>query len=158
MIAEEAAKHGWTHGAELGLWDGRTLRYLLEHVPALMMIGVDIFRDIGLPDYRDGAWDHAGNRAAVQAIAERFAPRVRILPMLTVEAAAYVRDGSLDFVFIDADHSAAGVQADIAAWRSKLKPSGVMMGHDIDWPSVRQAVVAVYPRFQVRHDNVWVAA
>lgn len=158
VIAEEAVKRGWTHGAELGLWDGRTLRYLLEHVPSLTMIGVDIFRDIGIPDYRDGAWDHAGNREACRAIEAEYGSRVRVMDMLTVQAAEDVPNGSLDFVFIDADHSRTAVEADISAWRPKLKPNGVMMGHDIDWPSVHDAVTACYPSVQIRADNVWMAA
>jgi Methyltransferase domain len=65
------------------------------------------------------------------------------------EAAAYVPDGSLDFVFIDADHSYEGCKADIQAWLPKLKPSGFISGHDYDntdFPcfGVKQAVDEIF--------------
>jgi len=49
----------------------------------------------------------------------------------SVEVAKGMADGSLDFVFIDAGHDYESVYADIAAWKPKLKPTGVMAGDDI---------------------------
>jgi hypothetical protein len=48
----------------------------------------------------------------------------------SVEAAAGFADGSIDFLFIDANHSTENCLADIDAWRPKMKPGGVMAGHD----------------------------
>ena len=47
---------------------------------------------------------------------------------------------SLDFVFIDGDHSTEAVTADIEAWLPKLKPDGVLAGHDAARESVRSGV------------------
>lgn len=38
-------------------------------------------------------------------------------------------DRSLDVVFIDGDHSQAGLDVDI--WRPKVKPGGIICGHDM---------------------------
>lgn len=46
------------------------------------------------------------------------------------EAAGRYADGSLDFVFIDADHSEAAVACDLRAWWPKIKPGGWLAGHD----------------------------
>ena len=48
----------------------------------------------------------------------------------SVEAAAEVADGSVDFVYIDADHTYNSVKRDIDAWLPKVKPGGVIGGHD----------------------------
>lgn len=48
----------------------------------------------------------------------------------SVTAAAKFADGSLDFVYIDGDHSYAGVTEDILAWYPKLRTGGVLAGHD----------------------------
>lgn len=47
---------------------------------------------------------------------------------------------SLDGVFIDADHSYASVKEDILYWYPKVKPGGIVSGHDYEWPEVRQAL------------------
>lgn len=51
------------------------------------------------------------------------------------------QDRSLDFVFIDANHSYDCVVADIKAWLPKIKHFGVLAGHDYGWcEDVRRAV------------------
>lgn len=48
----------------------------------------------------------------------------------TVEMANEFRDGSLDFVYVDASHGYESVKKDIKAWMPKLKSTGIMGGHD----------------------------
>jgi len=60
------------------------------------------------------------------------------LPSLT--ACQLYADKSLDFVFIDSCHDYEAVKADIQAWSKKIRPGGVLAGHDYDWPTVRKAV------------------
>ena len=55
---------------------------------------------------------------------------VHPLVMKSVDAARIFKDGILDFVFIDGDHTYEGVKSDIEAWLPKLKVGGVMAGHD----------------------------
>ena len=125
------------------------------------MIGVDLWEDS--PGYTGtdswgNNWDHSAHEYAVRTGCEIFGKRVSLLKMNTVKAANHIEDGSLDFVFIDADHSTEGVLADIAAWQSKLKSNGTMLGHDINWPSVKEAVLKVYgDNFEILPDNVWMA-
>jgi len=48
----------------------------------------------------------------------------------SVKAAGCFEDAELDFVFIDAEHSYEAVRADISAWWPKLRPGGMLIGHD----------------------------
>jgi len=48
----------------------------------------------------------------------------------SVEIAATYEDESVDFVFIDAEHTYKYVNGDIQAWLPKLKKGGIMAGHD----------------------------
>ena len=69
--------------------------------------------------------------------------RATIIRKPSLQAVEYIEDNSLDFVFIDADHSYEGCKADIQAWLPKLKPGGLLSGHDYDHPElpgVKQAV------------------
>jgi len=56
--------------------------------------------------------------------------RRRVLRMDSVEASRQVANGSLDFVFIDANHTYQGCTADIEAWLPKVKVGGLLCGHD----------------------------
>ena len=59
----------------------------------------------------------------------------------SVEAAPELEDGSLDFVFIDANHSYDAVKNDIIAWAPKVRSGGVLCGHDYNsFPGVQKAV------------------
>lgn len=65
------------------------------------------------------------------------------LRMPSLFAAKIYKDESLDFVFIDAAHDYNNVLADITAWFPKIKPGGIIAGHDYgnkDFPEVAQAV------------------
>jgi len=60
----------------------------------------------------------------------------------SLTAVKQFQDENLDFVFIDASHDYNNVLADLNAWYPKVKPGGVLAGHDYhnDWPGVIQAV------------------
>lgn len=67
---------------------------------------------------------------------------LRILQTQTALAAKAFAMQSVDFVYVDADHSYVGCVRDIKAWYSKLKPGGIMLGDDFV-PS------STHPLFQV---------
>jgi cephalosporin hydroxylase len=48
----------------------------------------------------------------------------------SVSASHRFKNASVDLIFIDSDHRYAAVRNDINAWWDKLKPGGVMIGHD----------------------------
>ena len=72
--------------------------------------------------------------------------RICVVRAYSVEAAAMFATDSLHAVWIDADHSFAGVRADVVAWRHKVRaatrarPAGHFAGHDHDWHEVAAAV------------------
>ena len=144
-------KHGWTRGAELGVDKGLLFRKLLCDHKALHLIGVDV---CPVPE----------RRAKCEAIASEFLDRATLLVMTTTAAAYKVADRSLDFVFIDADHTEDGAAADISLWASKVRPGGWVGGHDYNvktFPGVVQAVDRAFgPRvitYQPGHIwGVWV--
>lgn len=72
--------------------------------------------------------------------------RSRVIAKDTSSASIDVPDESLDMVFIDADHSYEGCSTDIREWFPKVRPGGIIGGHDYenhDYPfgkEVRRAV------------------
>ena len=64
------------------------------------------------------------------------------LRMASDQAASLFEDGTLDFVFLDADHDYRAVRRDLEAWFPKVKRRGVLGGHDYlhpHFPGVRRA-------------------
>lgn len=72
---------------------------------------------------------HKGHKEAAEAVAARHGRGV-IMHMASREAAAAVGGGSIDAVYIDADHSKASVLEDLALWLPKVRSGGVIAGHD----------------------------
>lgn len=123
------AKQGYRVGVELGVDKGILFGTLLRENPHLTLTGVDLFPDM------------KRSRKAF-AYAERFSDRASLITESTHTAHRHFADGSLDFVFIDADHSYEGAREDIRLWRSKVKTGGWVGGHDYcqRFPGVIQAV------------------
>ncbi len=156
-LAGLVEQNGWTRGAELGVKDGRTFLHLLKTCPGLTMIGVDLWApqpdNPGPETYVD--WPHEQMERRVRERARRFGSRAIVLKMWTDEAVHEVEDQSLDFIFVDADHSTEAVRADIANWWPKVKDTGWIIGHDIDWETVRAVAEELLPGYIIGPDNAW---
>lgn len=69
---------------------------------------------------------------------------------------ASVWPARVDLVFIDADHSEAAVRADVLAWAPRVRPGGVLCGHDLGvYPGVEPAVRGLLPDFKRAGNFVW---
>lgn len=145
------------HGAEIGLWRGATCSKILKQRPLLKMIGVDRYCPPPPGDsYFDGSkkianygqeeFDMAKKKAFMNL--EPVMDRFQLIEMTSVEASDQVPNGSLDFVFIDGDHSYIGCMADIIAWLPKVKPGGWIGGHDYAHPEQGNVKGAVDEAFK----------
>jgi predicted O-methyltransferase YrrM len=74
--------------------------------------------------------EHERNYEAARATLARFASRSSILRLTSSEASVRFADGSLDFVYLDAQHHYEAIKDDINAWLPKVKRGGVLGGHD----------------------------
>lgn len=88
----------------------------------------------------DNGMDVAFVTASLGPIVE--ACSAQMLRANSVDAAATFANHTLDMVYIDANHTYADVTADIEAWMPKLKPNGILAGHDftLEIPDVIRAV------------------
>ncbi len=76
-----------------------------------------------------GATEGASRRVVTRAARRHDGPRVTWHIDYSTRVAERWR-GPADLVFIDGDHSEAGVQADWDAWRRHVEPGGVVVFHD----------------------------
>lgn len=128
------------HGVEVGSYMGRSAAYF-----ATEMLNHSGFGRIDLVDTFT-------NGASARQVMELLAPVRRAIGNihtgLSWEGAALYGDQSLDWVYIDADHHYEPVCRDIDAWLPKVKPGGVIAGHDYsDYPGFG-VIRAVSERFQ----------
>lgn len=118
---------------EVGTWMGKSIVYLAEKIKEsgknIKLYGVDKFivtectAKSGEKVNTDFYTEYLKN---IQPVADY----ITTIKNDSVEAAKEFEDNSLDFVFIDADHSYEGCLRDIAAWFPKVKSEGVIAGHD----------------------------
>jgi len=87
--------------------------------------------------------------------AVRYGSRAVIIRGDTVMAARSIADVSLDFVFVDASHDTESVKADVRSWRPKIRGGGLLIGHDINWPSVRRALTQLGMDWAEHQANIW---
>jgi len=162
VISNIVKCNSYTHGAEIGVAYGRNLFGVLDACPELSMIAVDQWRPVeqvsdpgpkGLYGYPK--MNHKQNEQRVREGARHYDDRIKIMKMPSVDAAALIPDHSLDFVFIDACHAEQEVREDIAAWLPKVGTGGVLMGHDIHYPSVRAAVLGTLGAYVKQPDDCW---
>jgi hypothetical protein len=82
---------------------------------------------------------------------------IKKIKMKSVGASELFDSGSLDFVYIDGQHTYKAAKEDILAWMPKLKKGGVLAGHDYEfYPGVKQAVDEIFGSSVVHFpDSSW---
>jgi len=141
FLLQMAEKYGWRQGAEIGVLAGWTHWYLLDKRPELSMIAVDSWQTRSGSCVYGDAERIAAAKATFNATSKRYGSRSRVINEDSLIAAAQVKDGSLDFVFIDGDHTYEACKRDIIAWLPKVKEGGWITGHDYhEFPGVKKAV------------------
>jgi len=124
----------FTHGVEVGVQRGRfSAIHVLPHWKSCQSYKlVDLWAN--QENYVDSA-NVADNmqeqifRGAKARLA-KFGNITEFFRMSSLEAAKLIENVSLDFVYVDARHDYCGVKEDILLYWPKLRPGGIMAGHD----------------------------
>lgn len=146
---------------EIGTWVGRSTCLMGELIrdsgKPIIFHAVDHFA--GSPELKDQLQriQSAGSSVYLELLANLtdcgVRDVVRVHAADSVDYSQSFPDHTLDFVFIDGDHSTERVHTELAAWLPKIRPGGTVAGHDWTLPSVRAAVL---PFFTPLTDNmVW---
>lgn len=128
-LAQYFNELGFKKGVEVGACTGRYSKILLENIPGLQLLSIDSYREFDGQETKRTQDSHYGNmRKAFESLS--VYPLAALVCATSLEAASWVADGTLDFVFIDASHRYADVKADINAWSPKVRKGGIVSGHD----------------------------
>lgn len=125
------AELGLNKGAEIGVYMGRYSEHLLRYNPKLHLTGVDSW--VVYPGYRDfKVNDIAEAYIKAQEVYAKFPERSTLIKGWSREVADTIPDGSLDFIFIDANHDYPHAVEDLDIWSKKVRKGGIISGHDYD--------------------------
>jgi hypothetical protein len=125
-------------GVEIGVFKGEFSKRILQGWNGRMYL-IDPWRPLG-EEYLDSS-NHNHHLDAYSKTAESikgFEDRAFMLRGLSSQLVDLFQDESLDWVYIDGNHAYDYVKQDLKMWWPKLKPGGLMSGHDflqLDWNS-----------------------
>lgn len=137
---------GYKVGAEIGVEGGLFSLTLLRAHPKLELYCVDPWQSYD--GYIDSINDK--NLSDVFKIAQERLKgyNVHFVRDFSMKAVRHFADESLDFVYIDANHNLPWVMDDIIQWEKKVRPGGIVAGHDYvrghkNRPTILRVVEAV---------------
>jgi len=124
-------KLGYTTGAEIGVFRGKfgAWRVLPKWKNCTKYILIDLWAE--QENYIDESnSNHEENYWRAQKNFRHFENITQWMRMLSTDAAKKIDDESLDFVYVDARHDYCGAWDDMNAYWPKVRPGGMMAGHD----------------------------
>jgi hypothetical protein len=113
-------------GVEVGTCRGVFARTILDYWPGHLHC-VDPWAKV--EGYEED-YDHEANYRETLERLREFEGRFTIHRKTSLEAARAFKDGSLDFVYLDANHRAQAVSDDLEAWAPKVRTGGMLAGDD----------------------------
>lgn len=118
-------------GVELGTFKGEFSKKILDNWNGSLFM-VDVWRPLSQEEYDDQS-NHANHSTAYKEAMDNtkeHAERAHMIRCKGEVAANLFNDWSLDFVYIDANHTYEAVVEDISLWYPKIKSGGILAGHD----------------------------
>ena len=127
-LAELFFEVGYKIGAEIGVQAGHNAQVLCQKNPGLKLFCIDPWT----PWENGRPTQHRQNMFFWTAKKNLLRPgyNVVFIKKKSVEALEDIKDGSLDFVYIDGLHDFDNVMMDVIGWSKKVKSGGIVSGHD----------------------------
>jgi len=132
-LAKLFAELGFTKGAEIGTDQGIYAEYLYKTIPNLVLYCIDPWK---AEAYDPGEQPESGeNQEFFDKRYEETKQRLKdydfqLIRTTSMDALKDFEDNSLDFVYIDGNHDFLNVIQDFQGWLKKVKPGGIISGHD----------------------------
>lgn len=150
------------HFIEVGVWKGRSACFMaVEIANSGKNISFDCIDDWRGDPKEESHWADPilKENRLYEHFLENISPvtqYIKPIRLKSLEAVSLYEDSSVDFIFIDASHDYDSVKEDIVAWLPKLKPGGILAGHDFFHAPVRTAVLEMLPNARAFNDMCWI--
>jgi hypothetical protein len=130
-------------GIEIGVHQGANAYMLLTECSNIgKLTAIDPFLPYYDVDHFVGQEYVESNYLATLENLSTFGDRCEVIRARSIDTNNRFDDESMDFVFIDGDHSIRGLLADLIAYEPKVKKGGIVAGHDYWIEDVRIALQA----------------
>jgi hypothetical protein len=138
-------------GAEIGTWLGKNAHRIVALLKPKDLYLVDTWKT---DDNSDG---YPCGDVEKKIVEDKFANNesVHIIQAKSEDACGMFGDNSLDWVYIDANHTKIEVMKDIAYWLPKVKNGGIIGGHDYDTKEVKEAIGVLLNKFDNLEKDWW---
>lgn len=121
------AELGYKTGVEIGVNNGRFAQFMCENIPDLRYWGIDPYcRYDDFMLARTATMKHCLQKASGKLVPFN----ATIIEDFSALAYQKFKNSSVDFVYVDGNHTFNYVFMDILLWLPKIKVGGVMSGHD----------------------------
>ena len=116
---------------EIGVRDGGNFKNILTPFVNLA-VGIDVWKNTGVISQNDdfSSQENLDNRYLNFVNYYKNDSRVKVIRDFSINASFQFENNFFDFVYIDADHTYEASYMDICAWYPKVKPGGILAGHD----------------------------
>jgi len=134
---------GFKVGAEIGVYKGEFTYKFCE--AGLFVYGIDpwiVYR--GFDRENDARKQRQEDLYKVSERRLRVFQNVKLIRKTSMDALEDIEDNSLDFVYIDGNHTFRYVAEDVSEWANKVRIGGIVSGHDYQgnrggvWKSIFQ--------------------
>lgn len=126
------AELGYKVGCEVGLFRGRNARAMFRAIPELKLYGIEPYDDQPTSTRHKTVPRYERNR---KMMTERLKNKnIIVIEKFSEIAVQEIPYDCLDFVYIDGDHSYDYAMTDIILWSRRVRPGGIVSGHDYILP------------------------
>lgn len=138
------AELGYENGVEIGVAEGLFSEYMCQTIPNIDLHSIDSWEAENIEDSRAVMMgkETAENRYE-EAKKRLLGYNCKIVKSTSMEAIKLIPKDSLDFVYIDGNHTFDYVMQDIIEWSKRVKEGGIIAGHDyyhFRWSGIIEAV------------------
>lgn len=144
---------GYETGAEIGVAEGRHSKQMLDLNPGLHLLCVDTWAKYRGNPRGGPQTQHDRNFAIAKRILTPF--NTEIVQAFSIDAVRDIPLESLDFVYIDGNHSFDWVMQDIIEWGKRVRRGGIISGHDFYKFRAAGVIDAVYAYTKVHGVKEW---
>ena len=130
-LAKLFGKAEFKLGAEIGVRRGNYSKKLLQGMGDGRLILVDPWSEFH--GHTGESADMKRANAHYNMTMRRLEPwkdKLIIKKMTSIDALSEIEDESLDFIYIDALHDFDNFVVDLIGWSKKVRPNGIVSGHD----------------------------